>query len=1150
MKKSYQQLENELADLRKQLADAADAVVPADVILQTMNDGFVLADSKGRILKVNDAYCRMTGFNAAELVGSNIVEREALLTPEEVGHKIEWMLQTGHARFETEHIHKSGRRIPLLVSFSVVHRKDDFQVAAFVEDNSHKYPSSGNKTLMENTRLFPEALDGVALISKKGFVLDVNPAFVKITGIPREELVNKKAFFLIKKFLKFKQIPEISLQLSNLLAGKPIGRLYLDYRNQILEVSLADMSWGGGITIIVRDVTREQKALHALHESELKFRKAFKNSSDALVITRLSDSKIVEINDGFTELTGYSWSEVIGKTTDDIRLWVNKAEQLKGVEELTKTGRIRKLEAVFRIKNGQKVHGLFSADRMDIHGEPHLISITRTLEDIKRVEENLNLAQELGNIGSWELDWTTRKLSWSDQLYRIFEIDHSVAPDYGLFQQYIHPEDLEQARQVLRDSIRNHTAYELQHRLRLPHGKIKWVLETGRTLYDDKGKPLRSVGAVQDITEKKLAEDDLKKSQRLFQSLAASSPVGIFRTDAEGNTTYVNPKWCQMSGMSRTKALGDGWLEGVHPDDRSGLLLAWKQTASRKEISVSHYRFLHPDGQVIYVKGQAVPEYDANNHVSGYVGTITDITEQVKARKVLEKAHHDLVQTLENMTDGFTSVDKNWNYLYVNKRAGEIFGMNPADLIGKNVWEVFPEMVGGEFYKQSLKAMKTGVPVVFENYYAPDEQWFENRLVPTKEGMSTFFQDITPRKLANDQLREQEALLSAIMRNYPNAAVSVLNKNFEIEFIGGSLLMNHEVDVTSMKGRNHKDILKQYTQKHIESIEKVYQKVFGGEEMEYSFSLGGNYFHMTALPLYFEKEHVTKILSIVEDITQQKMIEKELKALNENLEMKVKQRTEKLEKSEKAMLLLLEDMKETQQRLVLSNDRLHEVNQELESFSYSVSHDLKAPLRAVHGFGSFLKETHYDLLDEEGKKLLDDIIKNAEGMSRLIEGLLELSRTGRKQVKRSTFDLEPVALSIFSEQKKYHDLPQAKLQLADDLPQISADYILMKQLLANLFSNALKYSAKQKIPTVKLGWMIHDNKTIFFVQDNGVGFDMRYASKMFDPFQRLHSRAMYEGTGIGLSIVKRIVSKHGGDIWAEGAVDKGATIYFSLQEND
>ena len=771
------------------------------------------------------------------------------------------------------------------------------------------------------------------------------------------------------------------------------------------------------------EVKKLRKELLVLRDSEAKFRTAFKSSSDAIAITRISDSKIVEINDGFTELTGYTWPEVAGKITEDINLWVDPEEQRAGVEQLMNTGKIKNLEALFRIKNGQVVHGLISADRMTLNGEPHLISITRNIEDRKRVEENLNIAQEVGKIGSWELDWVTRKLTWSDQLYRIFELNKSdIQPDYELFKSIIHPDDRNKALQVLRRSIRNKTSYFHVHRIVLATGKQRWVEERGRSFYDETGKLLRSVGAVRDITEKKLADDALLKSERLFQSLATSSPVGIFRTDAEGLTTYVNPKWCQLSGLARTDAMGNGWLKAVPPEDRERLGLHWQNSVETKGISTSEYRFLHPDGKVVYVKGQAVPEYDEKDNVTGYVGTITDITEQKLAEIALQKAHGELVDTLENMTDGFTSVDKNWHYLYVNRRAGEIFGRDPAQLIGKKVWDEFPEMLDTVFYTESIKAMKNRKPIAFENYYAPYQQWFENRLVPSREGLSTFFQDITERKTANEQLSE----------------------------------------------------------------------------------------------------------------------------LNESLEQKVKKRTEKLERSEQAMLYLLEDMKNTQEKLKQTNKRLQALNSELEAFSYSVSHDLKAPLRAINGFSDFLKEDYYEKLGDDGRHLLDDIMKNATDMGRLIDGLLNLSRTSRKDLQLHEFELKPVAESVFSEQIKYYNMPEAVLKIENNIPALWADYTLVKQLLTNLISNALKYSSHKKKAIIKIGCLHHKSQIIYFIEDNGVGFDNKYATKMFDTFYRLHSRSEYEGTGIGLSIVKRIVNKHGGKVWAEGEVDKGAKIFFTL----
>jgi len=894
------------------------------------------------------------------------------------------------------------------------------------------------------------------------------------------------------------------------------------------------------------EVERLRNELRELKESEEKYRSAFKSSTDFLTISRVRDGLVVEINEGFTAITGYSWDDVAGKTALDIDLWGDPEQHKQLLQLLKLHGEIKGVETFLRTKNKQLIHCLISANIIQLRGEDHYLTIIRNIDKLKKIQENLILAQELGKIGSWEMDWTTRKLSWSDQLYRFFQIDKSIAPDYGLFQKFIHPDDLEKTRQVLRNSIKNRSSYAHQHRVVLNNGKLKWVLETGRTIYNEEGKPIRSIGALQDITERKLADDALITSQRLFQSLATSSPVGIFRTDEQGLTTYVNPKWCQLSGMARTDAIGDGWFNAVYPEDRKELAANWKESALHEGISVSKYRFLHPNGKIVYVKGQAVPEYDESNRMIGYVGTVTDITEQVLASQVLEKAHNDLVETLENMTDGFTSVDKNWHYLYVNKRAGEILGRDPVDLIGKRVWDEFPEMKETAFYLKSMEAMERRKSIAFENYYAPKQQWFENRLVPSAEGLSTFFQDITERKKAGEQLLEKEAMLAAIARNYPKAVVSVLNKKLEIDFISGGFFHERGFNEEKFVHRPLKAVFDSYGVNVSDDVKQLYEQAFDGKDVKGDILIYDFRFVFYAMPLVREDGKVTKILAITEDVTQQKQNERKLKELNEELELKVKQRTEKLEKSERAMLYLLEDMKDTQYRLIQANTRLKEINQELESFSYSVSHDLKAPLRAITGFAGFLKEDNYNFLNTDGKKLLDDIIKNANSMGKLIDGLLQLSRTGRKVVNRIDFDLTPVAFSVFSEQIKYYNSKKAVLTVADDLPQINADYTLVKQLFANLFSNALKYSSQKPEQKVELGWVKHKEEIVYFVKDNGVGFDMQYASKMFDTFHRLHSNKLYEGTGIGLSIVKRIVTKHGGEIWAEGKIDHGACIYFTF----
>jgi signal transduction histidine kinase len=228
--------------------------------------------------------------------------------------------------------------------------------------------------------------------------------------------------------------------------------------------------------------------------------------------------------------------------------------------------------------------------------------------------------------------------------------------------------------------------------------------------------------------------------------------------------------------------------------------------------------------------------------------------------------------------------------------------------------------------------------------------------------------------------------------------------------------------------------------------------------------------------------------------------------------------------------------------------QLQTINNELESFSYSVSHDLRAPLRAVNGYATMLKEDYADKIDGEGNRYLSTIIHNAGRMGVLIDDLLAISRTGRKEVSMQHVDMVSLVNSCLYEMKESVALQKYKISI-DELPPCEGDHALLKQVWMNLISNAIKYSSKRDRPEIHIGCSSTVDEQIYCIKDNGVGFDMKYLHKLFGVFQRLHSDVEFEGTGIGIALVQRIISKHDGRVWAEGAVEKGATVYFSIPIN-
>ncbi|HSY60304.1 MAG TPA: ATP-binding protein [Cytophaga sp.] len=233
---------------------------------------------------------------------------------------------------------------------------------------------------------------------------------------------------------------------------------------------------------------------------------------------------------------------------------------------------------------------------------------------------------------------------------------------------------------------------------------------------------------------------------------------------------------------------------------------------------------------------------------------------------------------------------------------------------------------------------------------------------------------------------------------------------------------------------------------------------------------------------------------------------------------------------------LNQDLKENVQQLEV-------VNKELESFSYSVSHDLRAPLRSINNYAQMMEDSFAAQMDEKSAKLLGNIKRNAFKMDALIDDLLAFSRLGRKPVQKQAINMNELIQHTYNE--LHTSFAKGEL-IVDALPEIQADYNLLRQVVVNLLSNAIKYSSKVEHPVIQVGYTRKENTVIYFVKDNGAGFDMEYSDKLFGVFQRLHSTKEFEGTGVGLAIVKRIIEKHGGTVWAESKVGEGATFYFSL----
>jgi light-regulated signal transduction histidine kinase (bacteriophytochrome) len=236
---------------------------------------------------------------------------------------------------------------------------------------------------------------------------------------------------------------------------------------------------------------------------------------------------------------------------------------------------------------------------------------------------------------------------------------------------------------------------------------------------------------------------------------------------------------------------------------------------------------------------------------------------------------------------------------------------------------------------------------------------------------------------------------------------------------------------------------------------------------------------------------------------------------------------------------------ELEQRVTECTAELHAANEEFEAFSHSVSHDLRAPLRAIGGFSKMLLQDFGPHLPAEGQRLLNIVTSSADEMREMIDNLLKFSRLGRQALSIQDVNVSALVNEVVEELRKQESGRKVEIQIAD-LPGCKGDPVLLRQVFVNLLSNAIKFTRMKDRPQIEIGSRHNKREKVYFVRDNGAGFDMRYAEKLFGVFQRLHDEEQFEGTGIGLSIVQRIIQRHGGRIWAEAEEGKGATFYFAL----
>ncbi len=468
--------------------------------------------------------------------------------------------------------------------------------------------------------------------------------------------------------------------------------------------------------------------------------------------------------------------------------------------------------------------------------------------------------------------------------------------------------------------------------------------------------------------------------------------------------------------------------------------------------------------------------------------------------------------------------------LEANKTALDFVGAKEPDVLGKPFgsmpwWGHSKELQ--EELRKGIKAAAKGNHVRFESIHpAADGRLhhidFSLKPVTNDAGHVAFLiaeaSDITERKWVEEVLRQSEERFRSIVNN-TNDGILIVDAVSQKVLFGNPMI--HQMLGCTPKELMTLAVSDMHPQEDLAVVKEAFDKL---ERREIKVAQcipvkrqDGSLFYADINSFPVQLEGRACVVGFFRDVTERKRMAEMIQKLNEERERRVAERTAQLESA----------------------------NKELEAFAYSVSHDLRAPLRAIGGFAGILAEDHAKHLNAEGQRAVGGIRAEIERMDKLIDDLLAFSRTGRQKIQPAAVDMSALVQSAFDECAAQASGRDIRFKL-HPLPPAQGDISLLREVWTNLISNALKYTKRKGVTVIEVGGRVENGSLFYHVKDNGAGFDMRHVKKLFGVFQRLHSMEEFEGTGVGLALVQRVVLRHGGRVWAEGKVNEGATFYFAL----
>jgi PAS domain S-box-containing protein len=723
-----------------------------------------------------------------------------------------------------------------------------------------------------------------------------------------------------------------------------------------------------------------------------------------------------------------------------------------------------------------------------------------------------------------------------NRAWRAFAQEQQFAgSDYGIGQNYIElcetttgrgALEAHQVARGIRDVMQGlRTEYSLPYPCHTPH--LNQWFQAHVTRFTHNGQ-LHMIVAHENVSEAHLAREILEERESFLRMLISSVDAIIWALDSTGKFVFVEGHTQPVVNMSAQQMIGHSVFELLH--DRPAITNQVRRALAGENLSEKLIV------EAFCYEVRYTPMRNAQGEITGTVGIAIDITERERAEEALRKSHQEMLTIWESISDAFFAVDHEWHFTYVNAQAEIMLHHRREALLGRKVWEVFPDAIGSTFYHEYHRALRDRVSVNFEAAYAPFDLWAEVTAYYSEVGLSVYMRDITQRKLAEQALRRSEEQFKTLADTVPQHVWTATPQG-TIDYVNRNGLRDYQRTLEQLAAEGWLELL------HPDDVSRA-REIWGnslatGEPYNTEFRIFHaadqtyHWYIVRALPLLDDNNNISKWFGSSTDITERKRMEEALRQSNEVLEARVEERTHELR---------------------LAKEDAERANQAKTEFLSRMSHELRTPLNAILGFGQLLEMPGNNLTPRQ-QKGVTQITSAGHHLLELINEILDISRL---EAGRIAVSLEPVALSqvllecldLVSPLSQDQNI---KLQYvpfvptADDANQfVQADRQRLKQVLLNLLSNAIKYNRQGGTVTVT-SQMLNDGAVRISITDTGWGLTAEQIQKLFVPFERLNAfQSNIEGTGLGLAVSKHLVKIMGGQIGVESQLGKGSTFFVDI----